>query len=222
MILKDERIEQGKNKIWSELAIIMYLGVALSFSVKILVFKMDLMECIVSRARAGIVSPWLPTETRVVDIDRLRYFTCQRWMACASGVAMITRHNAGRRILDEHKAWKRFVLALSCVFDSSYLPNWVARHVLSRWISPTRNIGILGGQLRGKAFQFDSKGELIRNPSGPEQLERFKRADLTRQTISDLVVQECLKSGGVEEAAKIWMESVKKAMGTTRHIFSLG
>ena len=46
MILKDERIEQGKNKIWSELAIIMYLGVALSFSVKILVFKMDLMECI--------------------------------------------------------------------------------------------------------------------------------------------------------------------------------
>ena len=88
-------------------------------------------------------------------------------------------------------------------------------------IPSTRNIGILGGQLRGKAFQFDSKGELIRNPSGPEQLERFKRADLTRQTISDLVVQECLKSGGVEEAAKIWMESVKKAMGTTRHIFSL-
>jgi len=44
--MKDERIEQAKNKIWSELAIIMYLGVALSFSVKILVFKMDLMECI--------------------------------------------------------------------------------------------------------------------------------------------------------------------------------
>lgn len=44
--MKDERIEQAKNKIWSELAIIMYLGVALSFSAKILVFKMDLMECI--------------------------------------------------------------------------------------------------------------------------------------------------------------------------------
>jgi len=44
--MKDERIEQAKNKIWSELAIIMYLGVALSFSVKILVFKMDLIECI--------------------------------------------------------------------------------------------------------------------------------------------------------------------------------
>lgn len=44
--MKDERIEQAKNKIWSELAIIMFVGVALSFSIKILVFKMDLMECI--------------------------------------------------------------------------------------------------------------------------------------------------------------------------------
>lgn len=44
--MKDERIEQAKNKIWSELAIIMYLGVALSFSIKILAFRMNLTECI--------------------------------------------------------------------------------------------------------------------------------------------------------------------------------
>ena len=44
--MKDERIEQVKNKIWSELAILMYVGVALSFSVKTLAFNMDLMECI--------------------------------------------------------------------------------------------------------------------------------------------------------------------------------
>lgn len=44
--MKDERIEQATNKIWSELAIIIYVGVALSFSVKILVFNLGLQECI--------------------------------------------------------------------------------------------------------------------------------------------------------------------------------
>jgi tRNASer (uridine44-2'-O)-methyltransferase len=89
-------------------------------------------------------------------------------------------------------------------------------------IPSTRNIGIVGGQLRGKPIQTDSEGELIKNPSSSEQLERVKRADLTRQTIYNLVDQECIKSGGVGEAAKIWMESVRKAIGTTRHTFSPG
>lgn len=44
--MKDERIEQAKNKIWSELGIIIFLGAALSFLVKILVFNMGLQECI--------------------------------------------------------------------------------------------------------------------------------------------------------------------------------
>lgn len=44
--MKDERIEQAKNKIRSELAIIILYGVAVSFLVKILVFKMDILQCI--------------------------------------------------------------------------------------------------------------------------------------------------------------------------------
>lgn len=42
--MKDERIEQAKNKIYSEMAIIILYGVAVSFLVKTLVFKMNLQE----------------------------------------------------------------------------------------------------------------------------------------------------------------------------------
>jgi len=44
--MKDERIEQAKNKIRSEMAIIILYGVAVSFLVKKLVFNMDIQECI--------------------------------------------------------------------------------------------------------------------------------------------------------------------------------
>lgn len=44
--MKDERIEQAKNKIQSEMAIIIFIGVIVSFLVKTLVFNMDLQECI--------------------------------------------------------------------------------------------------------------------------------------------------------------------------------
>jgi len=44
--MKDERIEQAKNKIRSEMAIIILYGVAVSFLVKTVVFKMDLLKCI--------------------------------------------------------------------------------------------------------------------------------------------------------------------------------
>ena len=44
--MKDERIEQAKNKIRSEMAIIILYAVAISFLVKTLVFNMDLQECI--------------------------------------------------------------------------------------------------------------------------------------------------------------------------------
>jgi len=40
--MKDERIEQAKTKIKSEVAIIIYFGVAVSFLIKTLVFKMDM------------------------------------------------------------------------------------------------------------------------------------------------------------------------------------
>lgn len=44
--MKDERIEQAKNRIRSEIAIIIYIGVIVSFLVKTWVFNMDLQECI--------------------------------------------------------------------------------------------------------------------------------------------------------------------------------
>lgn len=44
--MKDERIEQAKNKIRSEMAIITFIGVVISFLIKTLVFNMDLQECI--------------------------------------------------------------------------------------------------------------------------------------------------------------------------------
>ena len=44
--MKDERIEQAKNKIRSEIATIIFYGVAVSFLVKTLVFNMDIQKCI--------------------------------------------------------------------------------------------------------------------------------------------------------------------------------
>lgn len=44
--MKDERIEQAKNKIRSEMATIILYGVAISFVVKTLVFHMTLQESI--------------------------------------------------------------------------------------------------------------------------------------------------------------------------------
>jgi hypothetical protein len=45
--MKDERIEQAKLKIRSEMAIIILYGVAVSFLVKTLVFKMNLQESMI-------------------------------------------------------------------------------------------------------------------------------------------------------------------------------
>lgn len=45
--MKDERIEQAKNKIKSEMAIIIFVGVIVSFLVKTLIFNMNLQECII-------------------------------------------------------------------------------------------------------------------------------------------------------------------------------
>ncbi|WP_407310361.1 DUF6773 family protein [Desulfosporosinus sp. SB140] len=44
--MRDERIEQAKNKIQGEMAIIILFGIAISFSIKTLVFKMNLKECL--------------------------------------------------------------------------------------------------------------------------------------------------------------------------------
>lgn len=45
MKIKDERLEQSKNKIMAELMQLVYLFIALSFIVKSLYFKMDLSQC---------------------------------------------------------------------------------------------------------------------------------------------------------------------------------
>jgi tRNASer (uridine44-2'-O)-methyltransferase len=151
----------------------------------------------------------LDEQPRVGDLSALRAFKDQT-LECSE-------QRPSKRMISTYASLVNQVTYLAKKVDSTE----DVQQTLMR-IPSTRNIGILGGQLRGKAFQLDSKGELIRISSGPEQLGRDKRAELTRQTISDLVDQECSKSGGVEEAAKIWMESVKKAMGTTRHTFSPG
>jgi hypothetical protein len=44
--MKDERIEQAKNKIRSEMAFIVFIGIIVSFLVKTLVFKMEFQEYI--------------------------------------------------------------------------------------------------------------------------------------------------------------------------------
>ena len=44
--MKDERIEQAKNRIRSEMAIIIFIGVIVSFLVKTWVFNMDLQDCL--------------------------------------------------------------------------------------------------------------------------------------------------------------------------------
>lgn len=44
--MKDERIEQAKNKIRGEMTVIIICGVAISFLVKTLVFNMSIRECI--------------------------------------------------------------------------------------------------------------------------------------------------------------------------------
>lgn len=44
--MKDERIQQAQNKVRSELAVITYLAIALSFLVKTLAFDMSLAECL--------------------------------------------------------------------------------------------------------------------------------------------------------------------------------
>ncbi|SDH32881.1 DUF6773 family protein [Desulfosporosinus hippei] len=44
--MKDERIEQAKNKIRSEMAMIVFIGVVFSFLVKTLILNMSLEECI--------------------------------------------------------------------------------------------------------------------------------------------------------------------------------
>jgi hypothetical protein len=44
--VKDERIEQAKKQIGSEMAVIIICGVAISFLIKILVYRMSLQQCI--------------------------------------------------------------------------------------------------------------------------------------------------------------------------------
>jgi tRNASer (uridine44-2'-O)-methyltransferase len=88
-------------------------------------------------------------------------------------------------------------------------------------IPSTRNIGIVGGQLRGVQFKESGEAEYIRNLSCSPQLESADRPNLTRQ-IYDAIEEECVISGGLAEAAKMWMVSVRKARGATRHKFESG
>jgi len=46
MKIRDERVEQSKNKIFAEMMHLVYLFIVLSFIVKSLYFKMDLSQCV--------------------------------------------------------------------------------------------------------------------------------------------------------------------------------
>lgn len=48
--MRDERIEQAKNKIRSEMATIIFIAMAVSFLTKALIFRMDFKECITEYA----------------------------------------------------------------------------------------------------------------------------------------------------------------------------
>jgi tRNASer (uridine44-2'-O)-methyltransferase len=88
-------------------------------------------------------------------------------------------------------------------------------------IPSTRNIGIVGGQLRGVQSKEPGEAKGIRDLSPSQKLESADRPDLIRQ-IHDAIEEECVISGGLAEAAKMWMVSVRKARGVTRHTFESG
>jgi tRNASer (uridine44-2'-O)-methyltransferase len=88
-------------------------------------------------------------------------------------------------------------------------------------IPSTRNIGIVGGQWRHLRFRGAEASKSNHDMSSPTQLKKVKRAELTKQT-HDVVEEECAVSGGVVEAANIWMRGVQKARGATRHAFHSG
>lgn len=85
-------------------------------------------------------------------------------------------------------------------------------------IPSTRNIGVVGGQLRGLYFKITDEGKPNKCIATQKQRERANSAELTRQ-IYETIGEECTRSGGVAEAAKSWMESVKKVRGATRHTY---
>lgn len=89
------------------------------------------------------------------------------------------------------------------------------RQTLMR-IPSTRNIGILGGQQRGLQYRKTVEERHSREMSSSKWLDDVKNPDLTRQ-VYNTVMQECMRSGGVAEAAKTWMVGVQKAIGSTRH-----
>ena len=69
-------------------------------------------------------------------------------------------------------------------------------------IPSTRNIGIVGGRAEAmKAAQGDDGGG--RGGDGSEMRERVKA----------LIEKECAMSGGVESAARIWVEGAGKLQG---------
>lgn len=88
-------------------------------------------------------------------------------------------------------------------------------------IPSTRNIGVVVGQLQGLQSRGTGQGRLIRDLSPPNEVERLKPLDLARR-IYDIVEEECVRSGGVAEAAKIWMVSVQRARGTPNHASGSG
>lgn len=88
-------------------------------------------------------------------------------------------------------------------------------------IPSTRNIGVLGGQLRGLQSKNTDEVRLNRDTLSLERFAKLNHADLTKH-LYDTVEEECRISGGIGEAAKTWMTAVQKARGSTRHTLVSG
>ena len=89
-------------------------------------------------------------------------------------------------------------------------------------IPSTRNIGIVGGQWRLRQSVQEEESRLRHSVPSPKPLENAE-AELTKM-IHDVVNQECGGSGGVSEAARIWLggiQKLQKSRGATRHAFEL-
>lgn len=91
-------------------------------------------------------------------------------------------------------------------------------------IPSTRNIGIVGG--RWSRRQSGEVGDISLDHyiSSPEPLENVQGARITMK-IHEVVYRECAGSGGVSEAAKMWMggiQKLQKSKGAMRHAFDSG
>ncbi|KAK5944936.1 tRNA(Ser) Um(44) 2'-O-methyltransferase [Knufia obscura] len=76
-------------------------------------------------------------------------------------------------------------------------------------IPSTRNIGVVGN--RRRVMEFENGEHELKN--GVNWLALEDHAGEVEQKIRDLLVRECVSTGGVEASARTWIEKAKKLQG---------